>query len=352
MLNGLNFGGTIGVVNGTTRTGSQALRLFNSTNAFIANGDVGALANFINTTNSFVSANGGWLRNGGLPENFIVVNPQFGSVTLQGNNSQSTYHSFQTVLTRRMTAGLYTQFSYTFSKALGDLAVRDPRNRQLSKGILDINRTHIVKANGTYALPFGPNRKFLASAPTPIRRIVEGWELSSIFSWISGAPLGFTGINTLTQRASNTADLVGALPEGKIVKGDKIVQYYTGLSVKPAPLPNFGGDATLPGRFTNFAVYDQAGNIVLKNPEPGTTGNLSANVPGMTGPSRLGLDLSLSKTIALGESRTFEIRADAVNALNRPIWGDPNTNINSANFGRITTATGARTITISARVEF
>jgi hypothetical protein len=130
------------------------------------------------------------------------------------------------------------------------------------------------------------------------------------------------------------------------------VQYFSGLSVKAAPLPNFGTDPTLPGRFTNQAVYDQAGNILLKNPEPGTTGNLSANVPGITGPSRLGLDLSLSKTIAIDESRVFEIRADAVNALNRPMWGNPNTNINSANFGRITTATGARTITISARLEF
>jgi hypothetical protein len=353
ILNGLNVTG-VGVVNGGTLTGSRALRAFNTTNTFIANGDVGGLANFINTTNSFTGTNGGLLRNGGLPENFIVVNPQYGSVTLQGNNSQSTYHSFQTVLSRRMTSGLYTQFSYTFSKALGDNGVRDPRNRQLSKGILDIDRTHVVKANGTYALPFGPNRMFLANAPSAIQRIVEGWELSSIFSWISGTPVNFTGINTLTNRADNTADLVGAFPEslGKVEKGNGFVQYFSQFSVKAAPQPNFGTDPTLPGRFTNQAVYDQEGNIILKNPEPGTTGNLSANVPGITGPSRLGLDLSLSKTIAIDESRTIEIRADAVNALNRPIWGNPNLNINSANFGRITTATGARTITFSARLDF
>ena len=352
LLNGLNVTG-VGVV-GPTLTGSRALRAFNTTNTFIANGDVGGLANFVNSTNSFTGSNGGLLRNGGFPENFIVVNPQFGSVTLQGNNSQSTYHSFQTVLTRRMTSGLYTQFSYTFSKAIGDTGVRDPRNRRLSKGLLDIDRTHIVKANGTYALPFGPNRKFLASSPTAIRKIVEGWELSSIFSWVSGAPLGFTGVNTLTNRADNTADLIGAFPEGlgKVEKGNGFVQYFSEFSVKAAPLPNFGTDPTLPGRFTNQAVYDQAGNIILKNPEPGTTGNLSANVPGITGPSRLGLDLSLGKTIAIDESRTVEIRADAVNALNRPVWGNPNTNINSTNFGRITTAAGARTITFSARFEF
>src|SRR5882672_2009419 len=106
-----------GVVNGPSLTGSKALRSFATTNTFIANGDVGALANFINTTNQFTTlGNGGLLRNGGFPENFIVVNPQFGSVSLEGNNSSSTYHSFQAVLTRRLTKGLYSQLSYTFSK--------------------------------------------------------------------------------------------------------------------------------------------------------------------------------------------------------------------------------------------
>ena len=38
--------------------------------------------------------------------------------------------------------------------------------------------------------------------------------------------------------------------------------------------------------------------------------------------------------------------------LNRPVWGRPTTNINSTNFGRITTATGNRTITFNARVDF
>src|SRR5205085_3343831 len=69
LLNGLNVTG-VGVVNGTSITGSQALRALSTTNQFIANGDVGALANFINTTSSFTGVNGGLLRNGGFPENF------------------------------------------------------------------------------------------------------------------------------------------------------------------------------------------------------------------------------------------------------------------------------------------
>src|SRR5207253_9908602 len=97
-----------------------ALRRLTATNQLLANGDVGALANFINTNPLATGANGGLLRNGGFPENFIQVNPQFAQLTLEGNNSSSTYHSFQSLLSKRFSNGVYGQFSYAFSKALGD----------------------------------------------------------------------------------------------------------------------------------------------------------------------------------------------------------------------------------------
>jgi hypothetical protein len=62
--------------------------------------------------------------------------------------------------------------------------------------------------------------------------------------------------------------------------------------------------------------------------------------------------MALSKRIRVDEKRTITFRADAINFLNKPQWGDPNTNITSANFGRITSATGTRTITFNARLDF
>ena len=62
--------------------------------------------------------------------------------------------------------------------------------------------------------------------------------------------------------------------------------------------------------------------------------------------------MALSKRIQIAEKKTFTIRADAINILNTPQWGDPNTDINSANFGRITNASGERTFTINARIDF
>jgi hypothetical protein len=41
------------------------------------------------------------------------------------------------------------------------------------------------------------------------------------------------------------------------------------------------------------------------------------------------------KRIQVAEQKTFEIRVDVINILNTPYWGNPNTDINNAAFGRI-----------------
>ncbi len=352
---GLNVPGA-GVVNGTTLTGSQALRRYANTNQFIANGEAAALANFLNTTSAITNENGGLLRNARLPENFIVVNPQFGSVALHGNPDNSTYHALQTQVNKRLSHGVSGQFSYTWSKSLGMTGVRDPRNLALSKGLGAAHRSHNLKSHGSWTLPFGPGRAFLADSPSLVQRIVEGWDVSGIFSWTSGAPLSFTSSRaTITNRGSNTADLVGALPEnlGQVrVANGGIVTYFADLATANAPVPDFGGDATVRGRFTNQVVVDNSGRVVLQNPAPGKTGNTAVRRPGLEGPGDLGFDFALSKRVRIGENKSFTIRADAINTLNTPRWGAPNTDINSASFGRITTAGGSRSITINARVDF
>src|SRR5206468_24598 len=220
----------------------------------------------------------------------------------------------------RLSRGFAGQFSYTWAKDLGNslagngsgssstATTRDPRNRQLQRGIITFDRTHVFKGNGIWALPFGPNRAFLANAPAWIQRSVEGWEVSGIFSWLAGAPLTFTSpIKTLGIRANNnTADVLGTLPEGlgKVSVENGFVQYFSGLTsclttstlaqCKNATLPNFGGDTFLPGRFTNQVIVDASGNVVLRNPQAGTTGNTAVNLAGVKGPSALGLDMALS----------------------------------------------------------
>jgi hypothetical protein len=372
IFNGANLSGK--VVGATDSfgliTAARALRNSTTTNGFLANGNVGGFANFINTNATLLPAGninagkpGGLLLNAGLPQNFIVVSPQFSSVTLRDNSGSSDYHSLQTHVTKRA-GGLTGQFSYTLSKAIGTGAVRDQRNFQISKGLLSVDRTHVLVANATYDLPFGKNHLFLANAPSWAQRVIEGWRISSNSNWTSGAPLSFTltGVGTLYNTATNTANQVGPMPQGKIVQGNGYVSYFDTLKVctiKDCPniAPNFGtmaGETTnvLGGVFTNQVLTDSSGNIIMQNPTPGTIGTMAANSPTIKGPGQFYMNGAIQKTIRIGETRTFSIRADAVNVLNRPVWGTPNTNFNGANFGRITSAGGNRTVTLEGRLDF
>src|SRR5262249_18465596 len=151
-------------------------------------------------------------------------------------------------------------------------------------------------------------------------------------------------------------------PKGQTVKGNGYVSYFDTLkicTVKDCPTiaPNFGtlpGETTnvLLGVFTNQVLQDAAGNTIMQNPTPGTIGTMAANSPTIKGPGQFYMNGALQKTIRIGESKTLSIRADAVNILNRPVWGTPSTNFNGANFGRITSAGGSRTVTLEGRIDF
>ncbi|HEV3334299.1 MAG TPA: TonB-dependent receptor [Bryobacteraceae bacterium] len=371
LLKGITLPG-VGTVDGATLTGSQALRKYSVTNTMIANGSVGALANFFNTTPTGTGVNGGLLSHAGLPQNFIVVNPQFGNVFMVDNNGNSSYDAFQAHIAKRLSHGVTGQFSYTFSKTLGDspLNVRDQRDFGLGKSLLSIDRPQLFQFNVSWDLPIGSKRALLGNAPHWVNTIVGGWQIASAFQHQSGVPLTFTSggtlagttISTLSYQTTNTANLVGPLPSGysQVTKGNGFVQYFPGLSVQNAPLPNFGGDPTLPGRFTNFQVANSSGQAILTNPDPGTTGNTAYNMPGLRGPSLMGFNASMSKLFRLTESKTITVRADAINLLNTPQWGySPTsgtigitTNIDSTAFGRITSAAGNRMITFYARFDF
>src|SRR5262249_6044117 len=162
---------------------------------FLANGNVGQLADFLNSTPTVTGTRGGLLRNGGFAENFVRVNPQFNNVTFNSNPGNSTYHSLNLVLTKRLSYGFTNQVQYTWSRNRGEghedtgTNYRNPRARSLTKQRLGFHRTHDFRANGVWELPFGPNRRLLGNAPGFLSRLVERWQFGAIFSLSSGAPL-------------------------------------------------------------------------------------------------------------------------------------------------------------------
>lgn len=358
----------LGGVNGTTVHGSDLVRSNNGgMQGFLANNDVAGFANFLNSTPQLTGQNGGLLRRVGLPENFIVGNPQFSSstATLTSNLGSSTYHALQVEVIKRFNSGWLFQANYTFSKALGNYDgdgsalernFRTLRDRGLDKTILGFNRAHAWKANGIWELPFGPGKSLGRNTRGWFSQVIGGWQTGWILTIQSGPPISITGVGAFNNGGSNNMAVAAAALASDLGHttrvGDGVV-YFSGLRqvVDPyvAQITAING---IQQRSAMLAITDASGKLLLVNAQPGQMGTLASNF--FTGPRLFDLDLNLLKRFRFKERYEFYVRADAVNATNRAQFNNPDTNINSPTFGRITdVASGSnRVVVLSARFSF
>jgi hypothetical protein len=56
----------------------------------------------------------------------------------------------------------------------------------------------------------------------------------------------------------------------------------------------------------------------------------------LIGPGIFNFDTSILRNFTLGGSKTLQLRLEAFNTFNQPVWNDPNTNVQSAQYGQIT----------------
>jgi len=104
-------------------------------------------------------------------------------------------------------------------------------------------------------------------------------------------------------------------------------------------------------RSTMLAVTDSSGKLLLMNAQPGQLGTLRTNF--LRGPGLFQVDLNLLKRFKFKERYEFYLRADAVNMTNRANFSNPDGNINSTTFGRITgTSADPRVVVLAARLSF
>ena len=134
----------------------------------------------------------------GLPWNYFIANPQFGTTNLYYNAQVSNYHSMQTQLTMRPTRGLNFQTTYTWSRNLNNNAytryLEDPLSQYgRDYALAGQHRSHAVNVFGSYELPFGANGFFLRDASGAFKKSIEGWQLSWIIQMASGVPNNITG---------------------------------------------------------------------------------------------------------------------------------------------------------------
>jgi hypothetical protein len=86
------------------------------------------------------------------------------------------------------------------------------------------------------------------------------------------------------------------------------------------------------------------------SPVAGTIGNLSNY--NMRGPGNLRFDVGLSRTFAVREKKTLQVRGEAFNLINRANYNPPISALNSAVFGQIQSAGDPRIIQLALKFGF
>jgi hypothetical protein len=301
----------------------------------ITQGQVAALADYLDTNTGTTGVRGGIVAAAGLPSTFFRYNPQVQNLYIVGNRSHSTYDGLQLSAKRSLSHGMYFQANYSFSKALSDQLpgqsytndYRDIHNTHLDKTLSPYDATHVVLMNGIWELPVGRGRKFLSSAGKVVDTILGGWQLNGIFNFSTGRPLLITTNRyTLNQTVTSNPNFSGGFSNlGTVNKGGNQVTFIT-----PAQAADF------------------------TNPIAGSPGTLADYT--FHGPGFSSVDASLFKSFPLFRERArLQFRAEFFNALNHPTFQSPpstSLNIDSGSFGTLTAANPPRVGQLALKLTF
>ena len=257
-----------------------------------------------------------------------------------------TYHSLQTKLEKRFSAGLTFLVSYTWSKNLtnsetdalggsgffgtGNFLAQDNYNRKVEKTLSQLDTPHALVLSYTYELPVGPGKSVLNSGGFA-GKIVGGWSVAGVQRYQSGIPVGVvaSGVNTGLYGKDEWYGSIRA----NLVSG----QQLKGFSGSFDPSKN---------TYLNPAAFAKPANFSF--------GNAPIALPGIRTPLRNDESLTLSKRTTIMERVTFTVRGEFFNVLNRAIFSIPSFDVsNPAAFGIVSSSYyPPRHIQIGAKLEF
>jgi hypothetical protein len=227
--------------------------------------------------------------------------PRFGNVSIHSQALSTEYHALQAKLQKRVSGGVWYLASYTFSKSRTTAPAPEiGGNFTYDTGPSSFDIPHLLAVSFGSELPFGSGKRFLGGAGGLANALVGGWQAQGIINFRSG--LAFTP--TISRDVANTG--VGSQRPNRIGSGE-------------------AQNPTLDAWFDKSAFVE---------PAQFTYGTSGRNI--LRGDHQWNVDASLFKKFAVNGSSTIEFRAEAFNLLNSVYFSLPNTAIDTAAGGRVT----------------
>jgi TonB dependent receptor len=271
--------------------------------------------------------------------------PNFNAVLTRDNGPSAKYHAFTTEFSRRFSAGVSFQSSWTWAKNLSNAGGPAPGGFAAENGPTTLDnfgiradygdvaftRRHRFLTTFLWELPFGRGRRYLGGINSVANQVLGGWQMNGIVLFQSGPYL--------------TPTFTGTDPSGTgvLVRGVTTTQ-------RPDRIGNGNlSNPTIEAYFDRAAFVRPANNI-------GRFGNAGVGI--LRGPGTQVFSMTLAKQFFLTEKLQVRYEAAFANLFNHLNPDIPGTlNITSAAFGRITRTqtadqAGPRTIQMSLRLSF
>ena len=256
--------------------------------------------------------------------------------TQNQSTAQSTYHSLQASLTRRLSKGLQFLVSYTFGKSIdngsgagggaGTSGIVNPQapndtgtilgnqlDNRANRGVSDFDRRQRLVFSYLWDVPRPP----FATGSRIASPLLAGWQLSGVLTAMSGLPIdivdqlagSFYGLNNGFARPNFASGADRGTATSNIPSGYFFNPYaFARPVVGPGqPIPSSGGAAFAGALGTDL-------------------GSVGRNI--LRGPRQVNVDFGLARRFRLAESKSFEFRAEFFNLLNRVNLANPLSDFN------------------------
>ncbi len=257
-----------------------------------------------------------------------VLNSDAQPFAFEDSLGYSRFEALRVNVRKRMQKGISLQGTYQYGHSIDNASSIGGTSQSVAQNDLDLNAEegnstfdvrHKVTGNWVFELPFGPNRALLSRGGF-WSKALDGFSISGDFTFATGTY--YTPNYQLTVQETNS-----------------------GSSSSLRPNRNFAEAIAGPKKINQWF-----NPMAFTTPATGQFGTASRN--SIEGPGKEVVDVSLSRTVALGETRSFEARVMAANALNIVQFSGIDTRLNSPTYGQVTGAAAMRTLTVMAQYRF
>ncbi len=232
---------------------------------------------------------------------------------------------------KRQQKGIALSVTYTYSHSIDNASgvggavgspVQNLFNLAAEEGNSSFDQRHNLSGNWLLELPFGTNRAYFNKGGF-LSHALDGFNFSGNFVFATGGYL-------TPQYSGNQAEA------------------SSGNTYQQRPNRNYAVSTKGPGEVVQFF-----NTVAFSAPLTNGVAQYGNAAPGsIEGPGTVSVNASLSRTVQLGATSSFEARVTANNVFNTVQYSGINTVENSATFGEVTSAAAMRSLLVQARYRF